>query len=282
LRIDSHHHFWRYSADDYGWIDHEKKLLQRDFLPDDLKAEIEANRVDGVISVQARQSIEETQALLSFAERHAWILGVVGWLPLSDSNVESVLDEFGQYRRLRAVRHVVQDEPDDRFLVRSEFIRGIAALKQHNIAYDLLVFPHQLPAAIELVAQFPEQTFVLDHIAKPRVERDKIDESWRDLFTRLASHQNVFCKFSGVITEVRDADWNIETVRPYWQIALEAFGPSRLMFGTDWPVCLLRGTYSQWVATVENLACSLSKSEQAMFWGGTAVNAYLLPRVVDL
>ncbi len=276
MRIDSHHHFWRYSADQYAWIDDAKQVLQRDFLPADLKAEIQAVGIDSVVSVQARQCIDETWALLEFAAANPWIRGVVGWLPLRDANLATVLDKLAQHDRLRAVRHVVQDEPDARFLMRDDFICGIAKLQAYNLVYDLLIFPHQLPAAIELVDMFPQQIFVLDHLSKPQIQAGKVDEVWLPSFRALAKRNNVFCKFSGVITEVRDPLWTIETIEPYWDIALESFGPSRLMFGSDWPVCLLRGNYAQWEAAVSELSRSLSGTEQLSFWGQTAVTAYSL------
>jgi L-fuconolactonase len=277
MRIDSHHHFWRYSASKYGWIDETKKTLQRDFLPNDLKAELDANDINGVISVQARQSVDETKALLNFADEYPWIRGVVGWVPLCQPNLGEVLDELGEWSKLRGVRHVVQDEPDDRFMLRPDFIQGICQLAAHNLVYDLLVFPHQLPAAIELADRFPGQRFVLDHIAKPRVALGALDLEWHDTFVALAKRPHVFCKFSGVITEVLDDSWTLDTLRPYWEIAYEAFGASRLMFGTDWPVCTLRGSYSQWTKAVTSLSAELSSSERARFWGQTAIDAYSLP-----
>ncbi|MGV3486290.1 MAG: amidohydrolase family protein [Planctomycetaceae bacterium] len=276
MRIDSHHHFWRYSPPEYPWIDDAKSELRRDFLPEHLRTAMQPCGIDGVVSVQARQTLEETKALLEFASEHPWIRGVVGWVPLRDVAVGDVLAEVARHPRLRGVRHVVQDEPDDRFLIREEFVRGIAMLEAYGLVYDLLIFPHQLPAAIELVDRFPKQTFVLDHIAKPAIELAGLDEAWRQDFERLAERDNVYCKFSGVITEVRDAQWTVETIRPYWNIALEAFGPARLMFGSDWPVCLLRGQYDEWVSAVAELAGSLSSAEKSSFWGQTAVTAYSL------
>lgn len=277
MRIDSHHHFWHYSASEYGWIDEEKKTLQRDFLPNDLKVELDTNDIDGVVSVQARQTVDETKALLDFAAEHPWIRGVVGWVPLCQPNLGSVLDELSKYPKLCGVRHVVQDEPDDRFMLGADFIEGICQLAARNLVYDLLVFPHQLAAAIELADHFPDQRFVLDHIAKPRVVLGSLDLDWHDSFVSLAKRANVFCKFSGVITEVRDDSWTLETLRPYWETAYEAFGASRLMFGTDWPVCTLRGSYSQWTTAVVDLSKELSSCEQAQFWGQTASEAYSLP-----
>ena len=276
MRIDAHHHLWRYSAEEYGWIDETKKSLQRDFLPSDLKLELDANGIEGVVSVQARQTIQETRALLEFAANNHWIRGVVGWVPLRDETFTSVLDELADNRLLRGVRHVVQDEPDDRFMLHANFVRGIARLAAYNLVYDLLVFPHQLTAAIALVDQFPDQVFVLDHIAKPKIELGKIDAAWQLPFMELAKRANVYCKFSGVITEVTDRQWSIETIKPYWDIALQAYGAKRLMFGTDWPVCLLRGSYSQWTKAVAELSRELSAPELTSLWGQTAITAYSL------
>jgi len=277
MRIDAHHHLWHYSPAEYPWIDDAKREIARDYMPDDLRLEMSANQIDGVVSVQARQSLEETDALLDLAAQFDWIRGVVGWIPLRDANVDDVLARYASEPKLRAVRHVVQDEPDDRFLVGSDFMRGISKLAAHDLVYDLLILPHQLPAAIELVDRFPNQPFVLDHIAKPRIRMHAMDEVWRASFVELAKREHVACKFSGIITEVRDATWTVETMRPYWDIALHYFGADRLMFGTDWPVCTLRGTYSHWTSAVEELAAELSDDEQKNFWGSTAERAYGLP-----
>lgn len=276
MRIDSHHHFWRYSAAEYGWIDDSKKTLQRDFLPQHLKPQLDACGVDAVISVQARQSIDETEALLDFATFHPWIRGIVGWVPLRDRKIADILARLATNPLLRGVRHVVQDEPDNRFLMQESFISGIHSLQAFNLVYDLLIYPHQLPAAIELVDRFPRQTFVLDHIAKPSIRFGETDRPWQGGFESIAQRENVYCKFSGVITEVRDAEWTVEAIRPYWNIAWESFGPSRLMFGSDWPVCLLRGNYAEWVSAVSELAGSLSSAEKSAFWGDTAMVAYSL------
>lgn len=276
MRIDAHHHFWRYAHAEYGWIDDSKASLQRDFLPADLKRELDACEIDAVISVQARQSLEETNALLEFASLSPWIRGVVGWVPLREESIADTLAELTSQPLLRGVRHVVQDEPDDRFLVRDDFVRGIQKLQAFGLAYDLLIYPHQLPAAIELIDRFPEQTFVLDHLAKPPITLGEIDERWQQGLESIARRSHVYCKFSGIITEVRDPQWTVETIRPYWNIAWESFGPSRLMFGSDWPVCLLRGDYPEWVSAVSELSGSLSSAEKSAFWGHTAIDAYSL------
>ncbi|WP_166825126.1 amidohydrolase family protein [Thalassoroseus pseudoceratinae] len=273
-RIDSHHHFWHYDPQEYGWIGPDMGVLKRDFLPADLKTEMQANGIEGVVSVQARQTVEETDALLAFADDSEWIRGVVGWVPLAAPDVTDVLARFADRPRLKAVRHVVQDEPDDRFLLRDDFNRGIAALKPFGLVYDILIYAKQLPSTIEFVDRHPEQPFVLDHIAKPTIQMAEFDQTWADLLRELAKRPNVSCKFSGVVTEVRDTEWTVETIRPYWDVALESFGPARLMYGSDWPVCLLRSEYDRWVNCVATLASEMSSDEQSNFWAGNAIRAY--------
>lgn len=275
-RIDAHHHFWQYEPEQYPWIDDHKACLKRDFLPEHLKALCQTHRLDAVISVQARQTVEETRWLLQFAEANPWIAGVVGWVPLKSDRLAGVLEPLAQSRSLKAVRHVVQDEPDDRFVLHPDFVRGVQSLAQHDLAYDLLVYPQQLAASIELVDQCPGQRFVLDHIGKPHISRSALDEAWRRDFVELAKRPNVWCKFSGVVTEVRDADWSVETLQPYWDLACELFGPDRLMYGSDWPVCTLRASYAEWFGAVEQLAAKLSFAEQQSFWSGAACAAYKL------
>ncbi len=276
LRIDSHHHFWAYSKEEYGWIGESMRVLQRDYLPTDLKREIDATHVDAVISVQARQMLKETKFLLEHAKDNPWILGVVGWVPLADKNIASILEPLSHEKKLKGVRHVVQDEPDDRFLDNEDFNNGIRALRKFDLAYDILIFGRQLPMTLRFVDRHPEQRFILDHIAKPIIEAAKWDRDWETGFRELARRPNVTCKFSALVTEVRDPEWNLELLRPYWKVALDAFGADRLMFGSDWPVCLLRSSYADWVATASVFASELSESEQAKFWGGNATRAYKL------
>lgn len=274
MLIDSHHHLWKYSPDQYGWISDEMSVLQRDFLAPQLREIASDSGVDGFVSVQARQSIEETNALLKIADDEPLIRGVVGWVPLADPNIANVLDQFSNARLLKGVRHVVQDEPDDRFILGSDFNRGIAALKGRDLVYDVLIFARQLPASIEFVDHHRDLPMVLDHIAKPTIRADEFDRAWERDFREIAKRENLTCKFSGVVTEVRDDEWSIETVRPYWDVALEVFTPKRLMFGSDWPVCLLKSSHRKWVDTVRELAGELSQQEQADFFANTAVRAY--------
>lgn len=253
-------------------------VLRKDFLPEHLLAEIQSTHVDGVLSVQARQTEEETSWLLSLASRQDWILGVVGWLPLASSNIRETMIRFSQHKKLCSLRHVVQDEKDDGFLARPDFNNGIKAIKEFGWAYDLLVFGRQLPFAIPFVDRHPEQLFVLDHIAKPTIQSGAFDKTWDRNIRELAKRPNVYCKFSGVVTEVRDQQWTMAQIQPYWDTAIEAFGSDRLMFGTDWPVCLLKSSYADWVAAVSVFASKLGEKEQARFWSENAIRAYRLRR----
>jgi L-fuconolactonase len=276
MRIDSHHHFWNYSTDEYSWINDQMSVLRRDFGPTDLQAVMTDAKIDRVISVQARQTLEETTWLLELAKKHPFVAGVVGWVPLASDRLGAVLDSLSGERKLKAVRHVVHDEPDDRFILGDAFNRGIAQLKPYDLVYDILIYARHLPASIEFVDKHPGQRFVLDHIAKPTIHHDLFDAEWARNIRELGRRQNVACKFSGVATEVHDPEWSVDTVRPYWDVALEAFGPNRLMFGSDWPVCLLKTGYRRWVSAVEELARTLSAGEQELFWSESAVKAYSL------
>jgi len=275
LAIDSHHHFWKYSREEYPWIGEGQGVLRRDFLPADLKKEIDASKVDGVVSVQARQSLEETRWLLDLAEKNEFIRGVVGWAPLISASVEKDLENFAGQKKLKAIRHVLQDEKDDRYAVREDFQRGIGALKKFGLIYDILIYEKQLPASIELADKFPNQVFVLDHVAKPKI-RQKLLSPWRERMKDLAKRENVYCKLSGMATEADHGGWESADLRPYVEVALEAFGPRRIMFGSDWPVCLLAVTYQKWASVVRAFISKLSESEQNRVMGGTAVEAYKL------
>jgi L-fuconolactonase len=276
IRVDSHHHFWKYSKEQYGWISDSMQVLQRDFLPEDLQREMQSTHIDSVLSVQARQTLAETEFLLQRAKEHPWIVGVVGWVPLADPKIGDILESLRKESLLKGVRHVVQDETDERFLDREPFNTGVSLLKPFDLTYDVLIFGRQLPMAIRFVDRHPEQRFVLDHIAKPVITAAAFDRDWEAGFRELARRPNVDCKFSALVTEVRDSAWTVDLLRPYWDVALEAFGINRLMFGSDWPVCLLRASYADWVATVSMFASELSESEQRKFWCTNANRAYKL------
>lgn len=269
-RIDAHHHFWRYDPVEYGWINDEMNVIRRDFLPADLEKEIQRAGVSGVISVQARQTLEETRWLLELAGGHDFVEGVVGWIPLTSPKVNTILADLTRNRKLRAVRHVLQDEPDPLYMLRDDFNAGIRALRQFHLTYDILIFERQ---TIEFVDTHPDQIFVVDHLAKPRV-RDGELSPWQTNLHELAKRPNTYCKLSGLVTEANYSNWSIEQLTPYLDTALSAFGPNRLMFGSDWPVCLVAIEYSEWAATVTNTISGLSPSEQEHIWSGTAQEAY--------
>jgi L-fuconolactonase len=273
--IDSHHHFWNFTEADYGWIPPEWSMIRRDFLPDDLQKEISAAGVDGVISVQARQSILETDWLLGFAAQHAFIRGVVGWLPLSDPTIETHLDHYAANPKLRSLRHVLQGEADDAYMLREDFNRGISSLTRRGLAYDILILERHLPNTIAFVDHHPSQVFVLDHIAKPRIATGEL-EPWAKNLRELARRPNVACKLSGMVTEADVATWTPAQLQPFFDVVIDAFGPARLLFGTDWPVCLAGVGYGRWKQIVEQALSTLSEQERAAILGENAIRLYRL------
>lgn len=273
MTIDAHHHFWRFNTDEFGWIDDAMAVIRRDFLPAQLKQEIAAAGIDGVISVQARQSLVETEWLLQLAAQNEFIKGVVGWVPLISPTVRADLERFAAQPKLRAVRHVLQGEADERYMLRPDFNDGIRALREFDLRYDILIFERHLPQTIEFVDQYPSQTFILDHIAKPKIGLNELSP-WREEITRLAERPNVYCKLSGMVTEADYLAWTEDQLQPYLDTVLEAFGPHRLMFGTDWPVCLVGCSYSRWAEVIHEFISELSTPEQARIKGGTAIEAY--------
>jgi len=271
LKLDSHQHFWKYSDAEYGWIDDTN--LRRDFLPDDLHKELRGAGIDGAISVQARQTLGETEWLLSLAEQNSFLKGVVGWVPLTSPSVEADIEKFAARKKLKAVRHVIQDEKDDRYILREDLNAGVALLDKHGLAFDILIFERHLPYAIQFVDRHPKQRFILDHIAKPRI-RDGAVQPWRDNLREMAKRSNVWCKLSGVVTEADHKKWTEAQVRFYIDTALDAFTPKRVMFGSDWPVCLSATTYKNWTELMRRATKNLSPSERDSIFGGAAAAAY--------
>ncbi len=273
MTIDSHQHFWSYNSVEYPWITDRLSRIRRDYLPPDLEIELSKLRLGGSIAVQARQSLEESRWLLTLADRHSSIRGVVGWVDLRSEQVADQLAEFAKHPKFVGVRHVVQDEPDDQFMLRPNFLRGLGTLKGFNLTYDLLLYPKHLPAAIKLVEQLPQQPFVLDHIAKPLIHAGAISP-WNDHIKDLAQFPNVYCKVSGLVTEARWSEWKPEDFRPYLDVVYEAFGEDRLMFGSDWPVCLLSGNYEQVVGIVHDYLSVFPESAQRKIMGENAAQVY--------
>ena len=273
MQIDSHQHFWNYSAADYPWIGAGMERLAGDHLPADLAAVAAPAGIRGSVAVQARQTVAESDWLLGLAANDPFIRGVVGWVDLRSERVDDDLARLAAHERFVGVRHVVQDEPDPRFLLGEAFVRGVGRLARHGLTYDLLLYPQQLPAAVELATRLPEQPFVLDHLAKPRIRTGEID-SWRRDIRALARHPHVCCKVSGLVTEAAWRGWKPAEFTPYLDTVLEAFGPSRLMFGSDWPVCLLAAEYADVVAIPREHFARLSPAEREEIWGGTATRFY--------
>ena len=273
--IDAHQHFWKYSPINHAWIDDNMSVIRKDFLPSDLKKVYETNHIDGCVAVQADQTLEETDFLLELANENDFIKGVVGWLDLQLTSVDEVLQKYTKYEGLKGFRHIVQGEPDPNFLLRPSFLNGVSKLEKHNFTYDILVFPHQLLATLEFVKEFPNQKFVIDHIAKPHV-KDGFYEGWAVLMTTIAQQPNVYCKLSGMITEADYKQWTPKQIEPYMTLVLEAFGAKRLLFGSDWPVCLVAGNYKKVKGLVTNFIATLSENEQADIMGNNAVEFYSL------
>jgi L-fuconolactonase len=277
MRIDAHQHFWRYAPEEYGWIGTPMAALQRDFLPSDLLPLLERNGIDACIAVQARQSLAETDWLLELTREHPWIAGVVGWVDLCAPDAPDRIERAARDERLVGLRHVAQDEPDD-FLLRGDFARGLGHLARHDLAYDILIYARQLPAALELVGRFPRQTFVLDHLGKPSVRRRE-REPWTAQLRALAARPNVACKLSGLATEAEWERWRPLDLAPYLNTALEVFGVERVMFGSDWPVCTLAASYERWLEHLWGWSSTLAPSERDALFGGTAARIYgLEPR----
>ena len=271
-RLDSHQHFWRYSPEEYPWIP-RGSALERDWLPHDLAALQRPLGLEGSIAVQARQSVAESDWLLGLADADPRIRGVVGWVDLRSPDVGRDLARLARHPKFMGVRHVVQDEPEDDFILGASFVEGLRRLPEFDLTYDLLVFPRQLPATLRLVERLPGQAFVLDHIAKPFIKAAKIDP-WRDHIRALAAFPNVVCKVSGMVTEADHGGWKADDFKPYLDVVVEAFGARRLMFGSDWPVCLLAGSYQAVEGLVRDHFRGWDAQDQAAFWGGTCAAFY--------
>jgi L-fuconolactonase len=278
VRIDAHQHFWKYDAADYAWIDDSMASLQRDFLPDDVRPAMTRAGFDACVAVQARQSIEETRWLLSLADAHPFVVGVVGWVDLQADGARAQLEQAASHRKLVGVRHIVQSEPDDRFLLRPAFCRGISMLQDFDLAYDILIYSRQLPAAVEFAGRFPQQRFVLDHLAKPDIRRGEMRE-WEARLREIAAHPNVCCKLSGLVTEADWRTWNEGALRPYLDVAFDAFPADRLMIGSDWPVCTVAADYESTMAIVTDYLSTRTTKEREAILGGTAQRVWRLSAV---
>jgi L-fuconolactonase len=272
--IDSHHHLWRFDQARLPWIGEGMPALRQDYGLAELETALAGTGVDRTVLVHAQQRVDETEWMLDLARQSPRIAGVVGWVPLVAPDLDETLTRLTADPRLRGVRHIVHDEPDDDYLLRDDVNRGVARLRRFGLVYDVLIFARHLPQAIAFVDRHPDQPFVVDHVAKPTIRAAAFDTRWAAGLRAIAERPHVTCKISGMITEVRDPSWTPAVLQPYVDVALKAFGPSRLMFGTDWPVCRLRGEYAEWLAAVRGFIARLSSDEQAAIMGGTAARIY--------
>ena len=275
MRVDAHQHFWNFNPVRDSWITDDMQVIRRDFLPADLQPLLQQQQIDGCVAVQADQSEDETFFLLGHASANDFIKGVVGWIDLRAENVEERLEYFSRFSKLKGFRHIIQAEPEDDFLLRDDFCRGISFLAKYNFTYDILVFPKHLPYVSKFVKCFPEQSFIIDHLAKPYIKDKKIDE-WKKNIQQVAQFPNVYCKLSGMVTETAWNNWTINDFKSYIDIVLESFGTGRVMFGSDWPVCLLAASYKQCCEVLEMNTEYLSASYKNRLWGENAIEFYNL------
>lgn len=271
--IDTHVHFWKYDRKRDGWMDN-MKVLQQDYVPETVASTLHRNGVDGCVAVQADQSEVETRFLYELAKTHSFIKGVVGWIDLTADNIEERLIHFQEHAAIKGYRHIVQGEPND-FLLRKDFQRGVRALKPFNYTYDLLIYHHQLPAALEFVAQIPDQKIVIDHCAKPDIKNHSIDE-WAKGMKAIAKYPDIHCKLSGLFTEAAWKEWSAGDFYPYLDVVFEAFGTDRLMYGSDWPVILVSGMYVQWKSLLEKYMENYEEEDREKVFGGNAIDFYNL------
>lgn len=274
-KIDAHQHFWQYNKQRYAWIGDEMLQLKDDFLPDDLFPIMQRNDVEGTVAVQAVQDEEENHFLLKLAEKHPFILAVVGWVDLKSAHLETTLDNYKSHTKLKGFRHVLQDEADPNYILNQSFQNGLKLIFKAGYTYDLLVFPHQLDGAIQTVSNFEEGRFVLDHIAKPPIKAGHIKD-WELKIKALAKMPNVYCKLSGMITEAAWNDWDEKEFYPYMDVIMQAFGEDRVMFGSDWPVCQLAGSYEQVLGLVEGYFSAHSEEAMQKIWRTNTINFYQL------
>jgi L-fuconolactonase len=273
MRIDAHQHFWIFDPVRDSWINEDMAVIQRDFLPADLEPILHQNNINGCVAVQADQSETENDFLLGLADQNDFIKGVVGWADLRAGNIEERLEYYSQFKKLKGFRHVLQGEEDRALMLKPEFMNGIAQLKKHGFTYDILIFPDQLQYVPEFVNTFPDQKFVLDHIAKPDIKNHKVAD-WAKDIRAIAELDNLWCKVSGMVTEADWKNWAIDDFEPYLDVVFEAFGIEKVMFGSDWPVCQVAASYANMADIVKQYTSTLSISEQSIFWGENAVNFY--------
>jgi len=275
MQIDAHQHFWKFDPVRDSWITGEMAVLQNDFMPFDLKPLLEQNGFEGCVVVQADQSVAETDFLIQLAQENDFIKGVVGWVNLQAGDINEKLGHYKQFPTVKGFRHILQGEEDRALMLKQSFKNGIASLQQYGFTYDILVFPDQLKFVKELVAMFPNQKFVIDHIAKPNIKEQSI-AGWEKDISAIALHENLYCKISGLVTEADWRGWKQEDFTPYMDAVVKAFGVNRMMFGSDWPVCLLAASYQQTLDVVQTYFASFTNEEKQKLFGENAIEFYNL------
>lgn len=276
MRIDSHQHFWIYDKQRDAWINEDMQpVIGKDFLPNDISSILKQSKIDGTVAVQASESEDETKFLVELSKVYALIKGVVGWIDLHDENLDSRLDYWSNELVVKGFRHVIEGEPKGDYLMQNTFQRGLTKLSEKGYTYDLLIRPRHFQSTLDCVAKQSNLTFVLDHMAKPNIAENQYDD-WASFIKELAQFPNVYCKLSGIVTEAKWHNWQVEDLKPYVDFTLESFGAERVLYGSDWPVCTLSSSYEQWVNAVESLIGELSESERKMIWGGNAIRVYNL------
>jgi L-fuconolactonase len=274
-KIDSHQHFWLYNPVNHAWINDDMRVIQRNFLPADLQPILHENSIEGCVAVQVDQTEAENDFLLDLAEKNSFIKGIVGWIDLQADNIEERLQYYSHIKLMKGFRHILQGEPDEKFMLNEKFKHGIGLLNQYGFSYDILIMPNHLPYAKTFVAALPETRFVIDHLAKPYI-KDKRINGWKEDIQAIATLPNVYCKISGMVTEADWANWKAEDFTPYMDVVFNAFDANRVMYGSDWPVCNVAGGYKGVLNVIENYASQLSQTEQELFWAKNAVDFYRL------
>lgn len=275
-RIDAHQHFWKFDPIRDSWItEAEMSSIRKNFLPEDLKPLLKLNNINSCIAVQSSQSEEDNNFLLGLATENSFIAGIVGWIDLQAGDLEERLQFYSQDKKMKGFRHVLQGEKDEQFMLRPAFKKGIALLNKYNFTYDILIYPCHLKYASQLVSEFPDQPFVLDHLAKPDIKNKSI-EQWKKNIVAIAKFSNVSCKVSGMVTEAHWTTWKNEDFTPYLDVVFNSFGINRVMYGSDWPVCNLAGGYNKSLEILKEYTSKLSQNEQSLFFGGNAINFYKL------
>jgi L-fuconolactonase len=275
MKIDAHIHLWKYNAIRDAWINDDMRIIQRDFLPNDILVELAANNIQGCVVVQSDQSLEENHFQIANAEACSFIKGIVGWVDLQSKDIEAHLQYYQQFKKLKGFRHILQGETDRALMLQPAFKHGISLLNKYGFTYDILIFPDQLVYANELIKAFPQQRFVIDHLAKPVIKNAVIDD-WKKDINTIAQHKNVYCKISGMVTEADWNNWKKDDLIPYIDVVINAFGAKRIMFGSDWPVCLLAASYKRWIDFLGEYFSIFTKQEQDNFFGLNAIEFYQL------